>query len=136
MRRRTKFYILFLVLFFVALIFYQLWIAMREAAYPSCLGSIATGIQETEAVKDLTPSNGADWKVLSEKEVDLLLSQFQPGDCLGFENTAVDFWGNRIQVALRAPTGGFDIKVWSRGPDGISSTEDDLVIPWGEKPPQ
>ena len=106
---------------------------MVEAGYHSCIASIASVIQKSETAKNLV-ENGKDWRVLNEQEVDILMSQVQGYDC-SVDNQTLDIWNNRINVALRK-RGIIEVVVWSNGADGISGTEDDLVIPFGEKVPQ
>jgi hypothetical protein len=119
----------------VSYVVYKGWRQLEDNGYLSCLASIQNEIHKSDFVKDLVSSDG-QWKILTAEQVDLLMSKIQPYDCGKYKNPAIDLWGNRIQVALRKPADKIEIFVWSKGHNGISSTEDDLVIPWGEKPPQ
>jgi len=44
---------------------------------------------------------------------------------------------NNLKIAVRKNSkSGYMVMVWSKGFDNISGTEDDIVIPYGEKVPQ
>ena len=117
-----------------AFIVHTLWENMTEAGYHSCVASIASKIHKLNSVEVLA-ANNKEWKILSESDVNFLMSQVQGYDCGGVDNQTFDPWSNRINIALKT-TDIVEIIVWSNGVDEISGTDDDLVIPYGEKVPQ
>jgi hypothetical protein len=138
MLKSTKFFFLPIAiafLFGIAILVYFAWRNMVENGYHSCVASIASEIQKLNTTKDLA-INSKDWKILSEEEVDSLMSQVHGYDCGGVENQTLDLWNNKLNIALRKPEDRIEVFVWSNGSDEISGTDDDLVIPWGEKIPQ
>ena len=108
----------------------------------SCLSAIANSALPLATASPPT-ALGKEWRVLSDLEAKSLLSRIVPYDCPNnlftktatrSDGTLVDAWGRQFKVALRAPEKGtVNIRVWSMGRDGRSGTDDDLVIPWGEK---
>ena len=138
MTKETKIVlVLFLTIVFSisAFFLYPWWKIQREAAYHSCIGSVANAIQKLDAIDDLVADN-KEWKVLSDEESDFLMSRIQAGDCGGFDNPTLDVWSNRINIALRNSPNYPNIIVWSNGEDAISGTKDDLVIPYGQAVPK
>ena len=117
---------------FVYFVYYQ-WQLMEKNGYLSCISSIAGAVQKSDAAKELA-GNNKNWKILNEDEVNLLLSQVHGYDC-SVDNQTLDLWNNKLNIALRKPKDRVEIFVWSNGKDEISGTEDDLVIPYGEKVP-
>ena len=87
------------------------------------------------ATKDLTSKNN-NWKILNEDEVNSLMQQVHGRNCVRSDNPSLDSWNHRLNIALRKPKDFQDIIIWTNGRDGISGTEDDLVMPYGEKVPQ
>ena len=137
MRKSEKYIALptiFIILCGIVYFVYYQWRLMDENAYYSCISSIASEIQKSNAAKDLA-ANIKDWKILSEAEVNLLLSQVHGYDC-SVDNQTLDLWNNKLNIALRKPKDRVETFVWSNGKDGISGTNDDLVVPYGEKIPQ
>jgi hypothetical protein len=124
------------ILGFCCLIYfgYNIWQEAEDSAYQSCIASVYSEIYKTEATKDLTIEN-KDWKILSQEEVNSLMSKVHGGDCGKYNNQTLDIWNRKINIALKKPTDRIEIIIWSNGRDGISGTEDDLVIPYGEKVP-
>lgn len=114
---------------------YEVWKSTEETAYLSCIASVATKIQKSDEGKNLAEQN-QDWKILNANETDLLMSKIQGGDCGKYPNQTLDIWNRKINIALRKPENNVNVMVWSNGRDGISGTEDDLVIPWGDKAPK
>ena len=114
-------------------------IGFREAnknAQLSCIAAIANTAQAL-ATKYPPVAISQKWRVLSEPEAKALLSKVVPYDCgnsVRRDNTLVDAWGRQFKVALRSGEDGtVFIRVWSVGRDGRSGTDDDLVIPYGDK---
>lgn len=137
MQKSTKFIVLpitFVILFAFAFTFYFSWRKMTIEGYHSCIASIANEVWKLDATKDLA-ANNKNWKILSEVEANSILSQVHGYDC-SVADTTLDIWNNRINIALRKPSDKVEIMVWSNGADEISGTDDDLVIPWGEKVPK
>jgi len=108
---------------------------MEDGGYLSCIASIASKIEKSDKGKRLAEQN-KDWKILNDEELNSLMSQIQGGDCGKYPNQTLDIWNRKINVALRKPKDRIEIIIWSNGQDGVSGTDDDLVIPWGEKAPK
>jgi hypothetical protein len=113
---------------------YNTWQESEKAAYESCIASITGEIQKLESAKNLFPTNN-DWKILSESEITLLMQNIRGTDCGGFNNPALDLWNHRINIALKSSNYP-QIIIWSNGKDNISGTDDDLIIPYGQKVPK
>jgi hypothetical protein len=138
MLKSTKYFFLPITVVFlcgIVILVYLGWCNMVENDYHSCVASISSEIQKLNATEDLA-ANSKDWKILSEEEVDSLMSQVHGYDCGGVENQTLDLWNNKLNIALRKPKDRIEVFVWSNGRDEMSGTNDDLVIPWGEKVPQ
>ena len=131
----TVFSAVFLIVISVSGIYllYFGWFSLKEGAYSSCLASIANDINKNRHEIILNKSN--EWKILSEKETDEILSKIEGGDCPHTPDLAVDPQNNRIQIAARKIDDEVEIIVWSKGCDEVSRTEDDIVIPSGKTPP-
>lgn len=129
------FQIVVIKLFFIASILFNVWQYFDESGYVSCLYSVAGEIEMLDKTKSLS-AKSSDWKILSEEEVIALMSQIHGYDCGKTSNQTLDMWSHRINIALRRPNRRLEISVWSNGRDNISGTNDDLVFPYGEKPPQ
>jgi hypothetical protein len=134
MLKSTKYFVLpviVLILCSVLVLAYHGWRQLEEGGYYSCIASIASEIQKSDTAKSLS-ANNKDWKILSEKEVNSLMSQIHGNDCGRVSNQTLDIWNNKINIALRKPKDTLEVIVWSKGSDEISGTADDLVIPYGE----
>ena len=114
---------------------YGLWRSAKDTAYESCLASIAGDIEMMDRSKSLVAQSN-DWKFLNNEEVSSLLSQTRGGDCGKYPDKTLDIWNRKINIALRKPATKLELFVWSNGHDGVSGTDDDLVIPWNEKVPK
>jgi hypothetical protein len=116
------------------IMFIQTWQKANESAYLSCLGSVGEGIRTSEAKNKFELSS--DWKILDKEETNFLMSKIQGGDCSNYDNPVLDLWNHRINIALRKSTIYPEIVIWSNGRDGISRTNDDLVMPYGQPIPK
>lgn len=113
------------------------WRAIEKAGYDACLSSLTVAISQNEdAIKLMAES--ADWRILSESEVHLVIRNLRPGDCGRIADPEFDMMGRRIHVALRRPSEEkrLTIILWSNGRDGIEGTADDVIMPYGEKIPR
>ena len=138
MLKSTKYFVLpviVLILCGVLVLSYRGWHQLKEGGYYSCIASIASEVQKSDTAKNLAENN-KDWKILSEEEVNSLMSQIHGNDCGEVGNQTIDIWNNKMNIALRKPKDTVEFIVWSNGSDEISGTADDLVIPYGEKVPQ
>ena len=103
----------------------------------SCLSSVNAFLAAEQPAASLLPSPPV-WSTLDQTESDRLLKSAEPGRCLhGSTGTSTtDPWGQPIHIAIRSSAGRkTEYLLWSAGPDRISGTEDDVVVPYGEKPP-
>ena len=113
------------------------WHTMRVTAYDSCLASLMKVIQR-QASAQVIAARSDDWHILSTEEFDAVMTNVRGTDCGGFNDPKLDFYGNRINIALRR--GNKDqwpnVIVWSNGWDGVSGTNDDSVMPYGQSIPK
>lgn len=50
--------------------------------------------------------------------------------CQTINGVITDTWGNRFEIAVRnVDNEELNVVVWSKGPDRVSGTEDDIVVP-------
>ena len=109
----------------------------KRAQMFSCLSSVAAFLAAEQPAASLLPSPSA-WSTLDQTESDRLLKSAEPGRCLhGSTGTSTtDPWGQPIHIAIRSSAGRkIEYLLWSAGPDRISGTDDDVVVPYGDKPP-
>ena len=131
MLKSTKYIVLPIVILIFCgfgFIAYKAWKNMKENALLSCLSSIHSEINRAVAQNKFEVANQP--RELTKSEVEQLLKQINAYDCGGLQ-----FSSEQIHVAIGDvnKTSPFKIKVWTNGNDGIAGTDDDLVIPWGEK---
>jgi hypothetical protein len=82
-------------------------------------------------------------RILTNAEYDQTIAELRTIKPYSFDakdwqlgDTLRDEYGHRFRVARRKlPVRGFEFVVWSVGPDGLSGTDDDVVSPYGEHPP-
>lgn len=67
---------------------------------------------------------------LTQSEIELVLSESQYLDCRDKSTLSRDVHIAVGDVNERSPS---KIKVWTNGDDDVAGTDDDLVIPYGEK---
>ncbi len=101
-------------------------------AYWSCLLDVENAIRSAgpEEVLGITSVDGR-WHILSDEEYEALLPRILriAGDRhMVKAERLTDRWGHRPEIAFRrAPSGEYELLVWSKGPDGILRTDDDIV---------
>jgi len=113
------------------------WRNARANGYKSCLASLVDQVWKRESTRELA-NMSSDWVILSADEVDRLMIDVKGTDCGGFDDPRLDFYGNRINIALRQERKDRwpPIVIWSNGADGISRTDDDIVMPYGQTIPK
>ncbi len=131
MRKSTKYVVLpITIVIFGGFIFaaYRVWQNQRENAILSCLSSIANEVDKSVKQKQFEVNNQP--RELTQAEVEKLLNQINAYDCGQSQISS-----EKIHIAIGDvnKTSLFKIKVWTNGIDGIAGTDDDLVIPYGEK---
>lgn len=109
--------------------FYQTWKEAEESAQLSCLYSISSEINRVISEKKIEINNQP--RELTRSEVEQLLLQIRPGDCGGLKLSAEEIHIAIGDVNKTEPL--IKIKIWTNGYDGIAGTDDDVVMPWGEK---
>jgi len=111
--------------------------SVLETGYASCVSSLTDAILKQEVAIAIQEKH-ENWKILDDAQLDLVMSAVKPGDCNPNSDPKFDYWGNRIHVALRKESKDRwpPIIVWSDGRDGISNTEDDIVMPYGQAIPK
>lgn len=107
---------------------YQIWKEAEEAAVLSCLSSIAAGVGRAWNAGKLEVADKP--RELTQSEIELVLSESQYLDCRDKSNLSRDVHIAVGSVNERSPS---KIKVWTNGDDAVAGTDDDLVIPYGEK---
>jgi hypothetical protein len=82
-----------------------------------------------------------DWKELDKNTKDKFLSSIAKSSSLDCRNKddneiPVDSWGKSFRIAYKISNGEKkQYIVWSNGSDGVSSTQDDIISPYENKPP-
>jgi hypothetical protein len=111
---------------YIALIAPEIRGANISATY-SAAAQIRQTLERSVQIENL----GSEWRVLSSKECDQLLTALEEanGPFDGGQGVAGDAWGQHFQVAARSNNGRQEVIVWSNGPDGQSGTTDDIVVP-------
>lgn len=112
----------------------------REVRKASILATHSAAASLRAALEDsagaVTLAN--DWHVFSRAEYDRVARALADAGvsldacptCYTQTGVIGDAWGNRFQIAGRKRNDGHrDVIVWSNGPDGVSGTEDDMVVP-------
>lgn len=105
-----------------------MWKSGEEAAETSCLYSILEVVNKaTKAGKLQIPDKAA--RELTQTEIERLLEN-QGLDCRNKSNLS-----RKVHVAVGDVNEHTDLKmkVWTNGDDEIAGTDDDLVVPFGEK---
>lgn len=101
---------------------------MKEAAMLECLSSIANEVDKAVRQKQVEINNQP--RELTESEVKDLLSKINAYSC---HNSQLSPKEIHIAIGEVNKISQIRIKVWTNGNDGTAGTDDDLVIPWGEK---
>ncbi|MDQ3798024.1 MAG: hypothetical protein M3384_01105 [Acidobacteriota bacterium] len=108
---------------------YKMWKSAEEAAIESCLHSIAEAANKAIKAGRLEAADNA--RELTPAEIEQLLNGYEDLDCRGKNNLSQEVYvgvGNKINEHT-----DFKMKVWTVGDDGVAGTDDDLVVPLGEK---
>ena len=107
---------------------YNIWKIGEEAALSSCLHSISEVVNKAVKAGKLQVSDKA--RELTQTEIEQLLRN-QVLDCKDKSNLSREVHiavGNNVNEHS-----DLKIKVWSNGDDAVAGTDDDSVVPWGEK---
>ncbi len=140
MNRLSKIFSLLSALFVIVIVIFlvvTLWNKTENAALHSCISYVAGDLAEhpKEIIK-FAPDN-EDWNVINEEEAKKILKNVTFGDCPDPNSQPKDMKEKNLKIAVKKnDKHSFEIMVWSRGFDNISRTDDDIVSPYGEKPPQ
>jgi hypothetical protein len=105
------------------------WKRMKETAMLACLSSVAAEINKAMVKNNFEVGNQP--RELTQVEVEQLLRLITPYDCSGSEVSSEEIHVAVGNVNKTSPL--IKIKVWTNGADGTDGTDDDLVIPYGEK---
>ena len=113
------------------------WRHMNDSAYASCLSSLTEAVRLNEPATKLGEKY-EDWHTFSEDQVRLVLKDLKAGDCSQYEDVSLDLMGRPIRLALRKtePNRWPSVIAWSDGRDGTEGTDDDVVMPYGQKIPR
>jgi len=99
--------------------------------------------QETSEAREIAGNLSKEWRFLNKQEYTKLAKAMSGTySCdrggLSYEPDRIlfDHWGRHILIAGRKlPDKNPEFMVWSKGPDGIFRTEDDISSPWQTLPP-
>ena len=126
-----------------------------EYSYIASVGSFVYSFS-TDEVCEITNNLGEEWRLLSESEYTKLAHSMSRSDYIDRSNRSnlsyepgeilLDHWNHHILIAGRkvrdilivgrkVPGEKPEFIVWSKGPDGISGTDDDIIFPYGSFPP-
>lgn len=121
---KTALFIVFLFLSFGFFIGYKQLKESEKSAEESCLRSIHSATLEALDAGQIKSSDNS--RELTTDEIQNLISRGKIGDCGRkkhiFENV-------HIAIGKVSEENISGIKVWTNGDDGISGTNDDLIIP-------
>ena len=103
----------------------------------SAAASLHDSLEKSEAVGELS----GDWQVLSNAAYDsLLLVLTNAGASLDAcprchtpDGKFGDAWGERFQILARRRDGRREYIIWSKGPDRVSGSDDDIVFPESQR---
>jgi hypothetical protein len=104
-----------------------MWLDAKEGAKLSCIASVYTAAGKSPKVMESAPTNGK--RELTRDEVAELLEHGGPLDCSRDGINPDEFY---ISVGDVNKKSSGRLRVWVVGPDGISGTKDDLIIPYEE----
>ena len=126
------FFCLLIGIGFVAFYSYR---QLRTAAMKSCVYSLEEPIREHFSRMRIGSETGTEWTYLSPEISQPLVAEFvQAGrtDCGTFDtmSSGKDYWSNPIKIAVLNLGGdqAVRVRVSSDGPDGITHSDDDIVI--------
>lgn len=106
----------------------------------SSIGAFLEDNEQNEKIRSITTGFSKQWRLLNESEYAKLISTLRERgrsiDLGGMHpdpnNVLLDHWGRRIVIAGRkAENGKPEFILWSKGPDGVLGSENDLSCPWG-----
>jgi len=131
MKRSTKYFVLLILIFcgFIGYSAYRSCKVAEESATLSRLYSMSNEINLAISQNRFKVENQP--RELTQSEVEQLLKQIKAGDCGG-----VQLSSEQIHIAVgdvNKENSLIKIKIWTNGYDGIAGTDDDVVMPWGEK---
>lgn len=148
--RYVRVFLLLILLGVAALtlhLFLRLWNESKRAACGSYLASMASFLwdnQQGNSIREITQNLGKEWRFLNDQEYNTLantLSRESYSLDLGGVSPApdkilFDHWNQRILIAGRKlPGKDPEFILWSKGPDRVFRTEDDISAPWNEPVP-
>ena len=118
--------------------------ASKKIAASSHVASIGAYLDSLNVSKFKTHFSSEKWTLLDESDYKWLgpaLSEYGWVDNARLsqdpDKILFDYWGERIMIAGRKINANkIDFMVWSKGPDCISGTADDIVCPYGSKIPK
>jgi hypothetical protein len=103
------------------------WTGATRDGDLSCLSSIAGAADRAVKAGRLEVKDAR--RELTNDEIAMVLAEFGVGDC-GHRDYLIDEL--HISVGDVNTVSKLRVRVWTPGPDGVSATADDLVIPWEE----
>jgi hypothetical protein len=98
---------------------------------------------DEQQLQALDISLSEEWRIFSAGQYDDVIEALRKTGRLDVDaskwtqnGTFVDPWGRPYLIAGRKKEDGREFMVWSKGPDGISATEDDIVRPYKSVVPE
>lgn len=119
----------------------------KRMACSSYLSSMAACLQENQKIEtmaEITRNIDKEWRFLNEQEyvkLASILSKSSHSLDLGGvspspDRILFDHWNQRILIAGRKlPGKDPEFILWSKGPDKVFRTKDDIAAPWNEPVP-
>jgi hypothetical protein len=100
--------------------------------------AIDSELHQNGNTKKFFTQNTEEWTALTDNQYDELITElvkkYEIGNWEGKPSQIYfDPWGHRFTICYRNM--GYDLRIVSKGVDGIYGTKDDLVAPWGKLPP-
>jgi len=125
----AKFFLIFTALTFAFIFYcgYRLWKTAEESAQLSCLGSIANAAGNVWEAEQFRLKGKS--RELTKEEIADLFKQGKIGDCGRVEYIFEEVHISIGEVNKKSKT---PVRVWTKGDDRISGTNDDLIFPWEE----
>ncbi|CAN5438111.1 hypothetical protein BH10ACI1_BH10ACI1_14210 [soil metagenome] len=114
--------------------FFYIWKITKAEILRECVSSVAGDIVEHWRATEDFSRNSENWYVLTDDEAKSVLSNemINFDGCRNLTSKPQDMKDKNLKIAFK----GSKIMVWSRGFDNISGTEDDILMPYGEKVPE
>ena len=151
MRKNIKHIATLALLFVVVSCGFFIFIVSRHADVTACtsyITSVGAFLQRNAKTNNVIIAIGEKlgnkWRFLSESEYSDIAKELSKSNSIetkrgrsGPNKILFDYWEQHILIAGRKRNGtGPEFIVWSKGPDKIFRTADDISSPWKTNPPE